>query len=726
MPSDPYVSDAPVASREHDRLQRWPFAERIADTLATRSDPSSLVVGVYGRWGEGKTTVLQFIEQRLAEHDDVILVRFNPWLFTSDTDLFLSFFAQVAGAIDRKLKTRTERLGEFLTKYGGLVSGLSWAVGDFRAGAGTAATKLGEELAKVSPAELRARLEEGLAEAGKRVVVLLDDIDRLDKDEAQAVFRLLKVAADFDWTSYVLAFDREIVAEALSERYPRRENGGDDFLDKIVQVPLPLPPIPREVLRRLLFEDINRVLDDSEVELSDRDVHRFTTEFDLRLLGYLDTPRAAKRYVNALQFALPLLRGEVDTVDLLLIEALRVFQPRLHQLVVRRRDMVLNGGRDRSKEEVEAFKADMTALVGTGESARHTLQLLQGLFPRLKSIYSNYVFGPESDARWAREKRIASERYFDRYFASGVPAGDIADGTVRELVLMAQTDEDGAAEGIRQALANVGADRLVQKLIDVALGLDPSVSLPFARALLRAGVDFPHPPGAFADYMGPRGRAALLASLLLVHVEAPRDEAIAGHLHLADLPFALHVFRRLQPKEAEDDPNARGDSLSETEWRALGALLLPRVWEDARERWPFDAGIAEGGLRISMMREFGPVEDARGYVEAAIRNEAPRALDIVRYFSGGGRSLTSGERIQDPIRADGYERLHGLVDPDVLAKSLRDVYGEPESLEVVTDMHVNDDAELARSFLALHAQPRPDAAGDAEPATHAATEEGEA
>lgn len=247
-----YVSDVAVTSREADRLGRWPFAERIADTLANRSDPASLVVGVYGRWGEGKSTVLEFIAQRLTNHPNVVTVRFNPWLFTNDQELFTGFFHQVADALDRKLTTNTQRLGEMLKTYGSLFTTIG-------APDGTASTAmaLGESLARTSPSELRTRLEKALGEQQTRIVVLLDDLDRLDKSEAQAVFRLLKVAADFQWTSYVLALDREVVAGALAERYPGRPDGGDEFLDKIIQVPLTLPSVPREALQKLFYEDVS-------------------------------------------------------------------------------------------------------------------------------------------------------------------------------------------------------------------------------------------------------------------------------------------------------------------------------------------------------------------------------------------------------------------------------------------------------------------------------------
>jgi hypothetical protein len=60
-----YFSDQPIRSITEDRFNRWGFAKRIADTLATRTDPASLVVGLFGPWGDGKTSTLHLMEAAL-------------------------------------------------------------------------------------------------------------------------------------------------------------------------------------------------------------------------------------------------------------------------------------------------------------------------------------------------------------------------------------------------------------------------------------------------------------------------------------------------------------------------------------------------------------------------------------------------------------------------------------------------------------------------------------
>jgi predicted KAP-like P-loop ATPase len=78
-----YLPDRPIEAEQEDKFNRLPFASRIANTIAHRTDSSSLVVGIFGKWGEGKTSVLNLMKSALKHHDDVEVVPFNPWHFTS-------------------------------------------------------------------------------------------------------------------------------------------------------------------------------------------------------------------------------------------------------------------------------------------------------------------------------------------------------------------------------------------------------------------------------------------------------------------------------------------------------------------------------------------------------------------------------------------------------------------------------------------------------------------
>ena len=229
-------------------------------------------------------------------------------------------------------------------------------------------------------------MEKFLRDSGQRIVVLIDDIDRLDREEIQAIFKLVKLSAGFENVCYVLAFDDEVVAAALGEKYGSGDPvAGRHFLEKIIQVPLSLPPAERTALLSLAFEGVDAALQQSELRLSEDDVQALGRRFIDGLEMRLQTPRQAKRYTNALAFALPLLKGEVHPVDQILIEGIHVFCPRLYTVVRDNPEVCLGSNRamrrdnERRKHSLETLEPGFAALTGTEREA--AIDLLQVLFP---------------------------------------------------------------------------------------------------------------------------------------------------------------------------------------------------------------------------------------------------------------------------------------------------------------------------------------------------------
>ena len=121
QPTGPYRTDAPISDPRLDVFDRETFAHRIADTIGERNDPSSLVVGIYGPWGDGKTTVLNFIRGRLKDYPSIICVSFNPWRMEGEQALLQGFFLTLAEVLDKELTSSSEKLGDLLKKYGALL-----------------------------------------------------------------------------------------------------------------------------------------------------------------------------------------------------------------------------------------------------------------------------------------------------------------------------------------------------------------------------------------------------------------------------------------------------------------------------------------------------------------------------------------------------------------------------------------------------------------------------
>jgi predicted KAP-like P-loop ATPase len=538
-----YTDDAPITTRDADRFGRWPFAERVANVIATRTEPASIVVGIYGPWGDGKTSVLNMMSQTLASHSNVVIVPFNPWNFESEAQLIRAFFDTLSDAIGKTLSTKAEELGKFLGKYGGV---LSMASLPFGLDAGATAMAAGDKLSNVELDELKERVGKILVEAGKRVVVFIDDLDRLDRGEIHAILKLIKLSASFQNTAYVLAFDDEMVAASLGERYGAGDvAAGRNFIEKIIQVPLHLPDAEAVDLRQLTFEGVDEVLSTNSVTVSEDEAEAFALHFQEGILPSLHTPRQVKRYLNAIRFAVPLLKGEVHVVDQLLLEALRTVYPELY-LSMRANEDVYTGhsfskGYGDGTKQKEAAKATIEiGLKGlTTESRAAAVHLLKALFPRLEGIFGNTNYGADFESTWARGRRIASTDYFRRYFQYAVPRRDIADNDVDAFIRAANGGDEGKTNDFLVAVTDRQAwSRALDKLFARRPELNELGARTAAIALASISEKIPYERGMFADIMAARNRAASLAVAMIQSISDQKNRIdLAGHV--VDVATAL-------------------------------------------------------------------------------------------------------------------------------------------------------------------------------------------
>lgn len=211
--------DRPLSDPNDDRLGYAPFAKHLAKALREMMPVEGFVVSINGPWGSGKTTVLNFIEYYLKDVEEAKrpeVIYFNPWWFSGREDLTRRFFSEVSRAIDPRSEVLRE-IGQTLAHLGELVEKVPKPSGPFVSALSKVCGALARRLRKREPdlADLREKAEKLLRSQRQRFVVFVDDIDRLTVDEIRDVFKVIKAIANLPNMMYVLAFDRERVAEAL-------------------------------------------------------------------------------------------------------------------------------------------------------------------------------------------------------------------------------------------------------------------------------------------------------------------------------------------------------------------------------------------------------------------------------------------------------------------------------------------------------------------------------
>jgi predicted KAP-like P-loop ATPase len=459
-------ADAPVASEEEDALGRAPFAARLARQVEL-APTAGMVIALIGPWGSGKTSVLRMVEQRLLRADvkpPPVVLWFNPWLVSGSEQLVSQFFKELAAALPQQLgPERGTRAAERLRNYAAGVRtlerapGVGWA---FQLG-GAVMDEFGERIdrAPISLQAERERARESLAELSARIVVLIDDVDRLMDTEIRDLMRMIKLVGDFPRVTYLLAFDRHPVEHALAVG----GISGADYLEKIVQIEYRLPEPPAEKLQQLLIKRINLAI--ADVPPGRLDGQRWPAMFDRIIEPLISRPRHIKRFTNALPLALEVSGEDVDVADVLALTALQTLLPRFYdQLPALREDLTPRLSRlalwqrDTGKTESAGRLNSAAEASGRPDVARSVYELL---FPESLAALENHYF-PDEPMTWQRKRRVADREAFDTYLTATLPEGALATAEVREA--LSSFDDPALLASVLAAHDPAKLPALVQRL----------------------------------------------------------------------------------------------------------------------------------------------------------------------------------------------------------------------------------------------------------------------
>jgi predicted KAP-like P-loop ATPase len=155
----------------------------------------------------------------------------------------------------------------------------------------------------------------------KPLVVIIDDLDRLQTSEIISIFQLVKNVGQLPNVIYILAFDKEIVVKNIAEI---QNCDGDAYLEKIVQYCIDLPLLQNYEISDFFFKKIKDELEDSDNLGWNYERYKDLSVNCLR--HYLKTPRNAIQLANSFQVNHEMMRGQVNVIDFLAIETLRLFE----------------------------------------------------------------------------------------------------------------------------------------------------------------------------------------------------------------------------------------------------------------------------------------------------------------------------------------------------------------------------------------------------------------
>jgi predicted KAP-like P-loop ATPase len=438
--------DSPITCGKDDRLGRAGFAKALAESIVRFENDDSFVIGIHGKWGSGKSSVLNLIVEKLSDptvtntEERVDILRFNPWNFADQSQLVLQFLRQFTSHLRQfdkmgKAKNLVDSLDKYATALGPPLEAVPYGKW-FSGGVKLATRVLGanrdtDSLFNIVSAELK-RLK-------RKTVVIIDDIDRLTAPEIRQVFQLVKLSARFPYVIYLLAFDRDAVSDALSDVGVK---SGQDYLEKIVQVSFDLPAIEEQGLTTMITEAIDKVINTYQPAHFDR--NRFANLFYSGFRHSLESLRDVRRFINGLEFGFGMIAHEVNGVDFIGIEALRVFHPKIFEVIRENKEMFAGHIDTFAKDEGhEAFRKKIERLFSSnGTTINECQELVVSLFPKLEFAYSNMMIGSRVEDSWEKDLRVCASRYFDFYFRLVVPESEVTVAEIDKTVASANNQLD--------------------------------------------------------------------------------------------------------------------------------------------------------------------------------------------------------------------------------------------------------------------------------------------
>jgi hypothetical protein len=418
-----FIEDNTVSSTEQDHFHRREAAAEIARLVLGTRNKKSFAIGILGNYGSGKTSFLNLINLELKDKD-VIQVLFDPWSASDPQmirkeffDLLASHIASVDLKISSLIYSYGRRLAGFDTRS---LSLFNW-LGFFRSQGGVQ-----------SSGEYR-QINKMLGGTGRKVVVTIDDLDRLYPAEIIEVLKLIRNTADFSNVVYLVGYDKSYVKRGIESL----NGSAEDNLDKIFQLEIPLPKREADDLLFSLSNGLKVILGEEHYAVFEKEMIPFGFK-DIYGRAYGDVLRQGRdvvRFLNTFKIAYQLIGKEVDFQCLLLLELIKFRFPEIYDLIYTHHDRFLyeqplmashqqrfslRMAKEKSfKDRTEGITVFREYLQGMGKLSGDDIELVDALFQTL--------FNGSRYSRRDAKNSISYPLYFEIYFRYRLSQTDLSD-----------------------------------------------------------------------------------------------------------------------------------------------------------------------------------------------------------------------------------------------------------------------------------------------------------
>ena len=732
-----FIYDKPIETEKDDFLGRKRFSQHLGKALSDWKEKESLVIAIYGEWGSGKSSVINLANENIEKSDHEnkpTIIEFNPWVFSEEDSLGEHFFNEIAKELeirndtdnDKKIAKKLKFYASLLSlapeenllaslssktllilgligisgsqivhwfnipsnwvQNGLLVVGLLFVLLEFFKGYLAKLASFFEKKADYyskSVSEVKREIKKELINRQKKLVIVIDDIDRLNQSEIRQIFRLIRVNADFPNTIYLLAFDRKIVEKNLEEQVGV---SGKDYLNKIVQVNFDVPFAKSSKISTFLFKELDRILSvlpESAQKYFGQDDPYWANIYHSGFKDFFKNIRDVKRFASSLEFNISQMHQgnvmEVNPIDFIAIEAIRVFAPDFYSFMRDKNNLFTSTDRnDRSSRDNNPRKEEIERALKKLPDEIHesVLELLKRLFPQVDGIfqYGYPTYGHDWQSSWSNNLRVCATNNFDGYFTL-IPGGD--EDELSQFEIEEILDKTNSAENLEKILREYIEKKKIRKVLQRIQDFTSDQSrIPqddaknVVKALFNISDDLPEEKVGMWDFGADVDLMRIIYQLLKRETDKNKNFEVLKEV----IPPSKGLFGPVQKVSLESSRGEKGkDSdefiVPEDKIEELQKLCLKKI-----EGINVDDLLKHKNLLYILYRwkEWDKEDKWKEFVKE-VDNDNQKLLAFIVKFVSESRSQTIGDYGVKVVKKFNYKSLADFLDLEQVKTKLEEI-----------------------------------------------------
>ncbi len=418
------LEDKAVCHPDSDDFGFGKAAENVAGLIIDSNYEFAFTIGISGRWGSGKTTFTNFIKHNLL-NKDTIFIEFNAWNHSGENEILKSFL----NTLSENIAPYNSVLSKRFVNYSKLI------LNEFP----TLKLPLISKLFLDNPeeiGEITKKIKDELKTLNKKIVIVIDDLDRLRANEIFQVLKIVRNTADFPKITYLIPFDKDhVIKELESINIDARK-----YLTKFFTVELELPKMEGKILKSFIYNKIiksNLIYNVEKPKISFEEFEKYVPLLE----QFITTKRDAIKLINFIFINIEEIKHDVDYIDFINLALVKLFYPEVIQEIYLNKSRIFNEEFEEIHSVLQFNKEDkfyeITKLIMEYKHlsfyeqkliARQFIFIFRGEYEDPSIDYSKNDFSFHLPAVYS----IIYKNHFNRYFANTLFSNEVSEIHFRE------------------------------------------------------------------------------------------------------------------------------------------------------------------------------------------------------------------------------------------------------------------------------------------------------